>query len=206
MPKIVDRAQKQEEILEAAGRIFARDGFQGATLQAIANEAGVGKATLYYYFDSKRDIVRALLEQERLTLEEVLNRSLLGANPGIEELERYAIARLTHVRDRIRGAQISDENLKELLPVFWSERQVLHHLLEERLRLILQRGVDAHALAVEDVELTARVIDVAMRSLLLEFYRRDDPDLLLRAARILIKCLRGRILPGGCSTTTASTH
>lgn len=195
MPKVVDRQQKQTEILEAAARIFARDGFQGATLQAIAAEAGVGKATLYYYFEGKRDIVRALLDQERIAFEEALNRALAGAKPGIDELERYVVARLTHVRDRVRGSNVSDDNLRDLIPVFWAERRVLYDLMEHRLRRILKRGVDAGALVIEDIDLTARVLDVSMRGLLLEFYRRDDPDLLLRAAQVLISFLQGRILP-----------
>ncbi len=50
-------------ILEAAGRIFAEQGLSGARTDAIAAEAGVNKALLYYYFKSKEDIYHAVLDE-----------------------------------------------------------------------------------------------------------------------------------------------
>ena len=49
-------------ILEAAERIFAEEGLEGARTDAIAAAAGVNKALLYYYFRSKDDLYRAVLE------------------------------------------------------------------------------------------------------------------------------------------------
>ena len=49
-------------ILEAAERIFADEGLEGARTDAIAAAAGVNKALLYYYFRSKEELYRAVLE------------------------------------------------------------------------------------------------------------------------------------------------
>ena len=49
-------------ILEAARRVFGRDGLDGASLRAIALEAGYTPAALYFHFDSKEAIYGALLE------------------------------------------------------------------------------------------------------------------------------------------------
>ncbi len=57
-------AGSRASILEAAGRIFAGQGLSGARTDAIATEAGVNKALLYYYFKSKEDIYRAVLEEQ----------------------------------------------------------------------------------------------------------------------------------------------
>lgn len=57
-------ASSRASILEAAGRIFAGQGLSGARTDAIATEAGVNKALLYYYFKSKEDIYRAVLEEQ----------------------------------------------------------------------------------------------------------------------------------------------
>ena len=48
-------------ILGAGERVFARAGFNGATMAAIADEAGLPKANLHYYFGSKLDLYRAVL-------------------------------------------------------------------------------------------------------------------------------------------------
>ena len=57
-------ADSRASILEAAGRIFAEQGLSGARTDAIAAEAGVNKALLYYYFKSKENIYRAVLEEQ----------------------------------------------------------------------------------------------------------------------------------------------
>jgi TetR/AcrR family transcriptional regulator len=56
-------AESRASILEAAGRIFARQGLSGARTEAIAAEAGVNKALLYYYFKSKEDLYWAVLDE-----------------------------------------------------------------------------------------------------------------------------------------------
>lgn len=50
-------------ILEAAEKVFARAGFAGATMTAIATEAGLPKANVHYYFGSKKELYRAVLDQ-----------------------------------------------------------------------------------------------------------------------------------------------
>jgi TetR/AcrR family transcriptional regulator len=57
------RADSRTTILDAAGRIFAEHGLSGARTDAIAAEAGVNKALLYYYFKSKEDIYWAVLDE-----------------------------------------------------------------------------------------------------------------------------------------------
>ncbi len=58
----VKHGEKRREILDAAARCFARDGFRGATISAICAEAGISPGHLYHYFASKEEIVRAMSE------------------------------------------------------------------------------------------------------------------------------------------------
>ncbi|MEL7343497.1 MAG: TetR/AcrR family transcriptional regulator [Pseudomonadota bacterium] len=46
--------RKVEQVLQGAAKVFLRDGFEGASVDDIAREAGVSKATLYSYFADKR--------------------------------------------------------------------------------------------------------------------------------------------------------
>lgn len=55
-------AETRAAILGAAERIFADGGLEGARMEAIATEAGVNKALLYYYFRSKEELYGAILE------------------------------------------------------------------------------------------------------------------------------------------------
>ena len=56
----VQAAETQRQILEAAQRLFERDGYAATTVAAIATEAGVATKTVYLAFESKSGVLRAL--------------------------------------------------------------------------------------------------------------------------------------------------
>ena len=58
--------RNEERILDAAQEVFATYGYQGATIDEVANRAGISKPNLHYYFKRKRDLYLAVL---RRTLE-----------------------------------------------------------------------------------------------------------------------------------------
>jgi len=55
------KEERYEAILQAALRIFAAKGLQEATMDEIAQAAGLGKGTIYYYFSSKEALIEELL-------------------------------------------------------------------------------------------------------------------------------------------------
>jgi AcrR family transcriptional regulator len=57
------RAERREQILDAATRAFARTGFAATGLEDVAAEAGVTHVILYRHFDSKGDLYRAVLDR-----------------------------------------------------------------------------------------------------------------------------------------------
>lgn len=56
MPKIVDKEAKRRELIAAAAKVFARDGYEKTRMADVASTADVGKGTLYEYFPSKEDL------------------------------------------------------------------------------------------------------------------------------------------------------
>jgi AcrR family transcriptional regulator len=70
MPRATDRlsreekkAMTREKLLDAAATVFARKGFNGASLDDVAEEAGLTKGAVYSNFESKDDLIQTLLEQ-----------------------------------------------------------------------------------------------------------------------------------------------
>ena len=59
-PKTRIQREKQDIILDAALNIFSLHGFRGATIDQIAEAAGMSKPNLLYYFASKEEIHRRL--------------------------------------------------------------------------------------------------------------------------------------------------
>lgn len=61
LTRVESRAQTRQHVLDAARQVFARSGFGGATIDAIAAEAGYTKGAVYSNFDSKEAIFLELL-------------------------------------------------------------------------------------------------------------------------------------------------
>ena len=59
--QLKERKMRQDLILLGALKVFKDRGLEGATMDEIANASGFGKATLYYYFKSKEDVLSAIL-------------------------------------------------------------------------------------------------------------------------------------------------
>ena len=56
--------RRRPEVLDAALKLFLKGGYDGTSMQAVANEAGVTKPVVYACFDSKDELFRALLRRE----------------------------------------------------------------------------------------------------------------------------------------------
>ena len=70
--QLEERKLRQERILSSALEVFKINGLDGATMDSIAEKAGFGKATLYYYFSSKEEVFLGIMEEGWKSLMESL--------------------------------------------------------------------------------------------------------------------------------------
>lgn len=82
--------ETRERLLEVAEKEFARYGYAGAHLQSIAEQIGVQKTALYYYFDSKGALWTAVIQGMLAAFERALVESLSKGGSHRERLERLA--------------------------------------------------------------------------------------------------------------------
>ena len=70
------RAETRKDLLDAAARVFAREGLRGASVEAVSEEAGYSRGALYSNFENKEDLFLALwkerIERRRRELREVM--------------------------------------------------------------------------------------------------------------------------------------
>jgi AcrR family transcriptional regulator len=59
-PKVIE--DRRDQIIDAAMQVFAQKGFTRATNKDIAREAGITPGLIYYYFDSREDLLKAIIE------------------------------------------------------------------------------------------------------------------------------------------------
>ena len=79
----------RRRILEAAERVFSRDGFQGATTREIAREAQVNEVTLFRHFRTRDDLLRETILYRTISPEELLNSKASWKRDLPRQLEEY---------------------------------------------------------------------------------------------------------------------
>ncbi|HTS73794.1 MAG TPA: TetR family transcriptional regulator [Gaiellaceae bacterium] len=76
------------EILEAACRVVVREGAHGLRMAAVAQEAGVSKALVHYYFANRRELLRNAFSWADERWDTALDAELAHAGTGAAQLER----------------------------------------------------------------------------------------------------------------------
>ena len=85
---------REDAIVDAVNRLLAEKGFDLMTVDEVANEVGIAKASLYKHFDSKEALAAAAMK--RLLARSLAQLDVIAAQPGLEPLGRLkAVARWT---------------------------------------------------------------------------------------------------------------
>jgi AcrR family transcriptional regulator len=124
------KAETRARLLEAAARVYARRGFNGATLEEVAAEAGFTKGAVYGHFGSKENLLLALME-EHLTQQIT------------EQVELFDRERLTWERPLAGSARWMEEVETEPDPFRLFVELWVYAQRDERLRLRLADGLEA---------------------------------------------------------------
>jgi AcrR family transcriptional regulator len=95
------RQKSRDRILRAAVRLFSRRGFDGTSVRAIADAAGVAQGLLYAHFDSKEGLLIALMDASVFDVEQTLNQADQEptAQGFVSRLLRAAVLLLDEHRD-----------------------------------------------------------------------------------------------------------
>jgi len=123
-------------ILSGAERVFARAGFQGATMAQIAEEAGVPKPNLHYYFGNKRDLYRAVLNRVLHDWLDPIDVITADAEPRVA-LETYIRRKMALAFERPDASRVFANELLHGAPVVGELlRSDLRDIVLEKSRVI----------------------------------------------------------------------
>ena len=107
MTKHQSRDVRREQILNAALKLFVTGGYEDTTVEAVAKEAGLSKGSIYWYFDSKLEILFELTDRYVAESQSEVIRMAAADRYGTEAL--YKSHRELHQRDE------KDPNREKLL-------------------------------------------------------------------------------------------
>ncbi len=87
-----EKARRRETILKAAEKLYIKHGFDRLTMDKVAEEAELNKATIYLYFKNKSDLFHGLVNKGLLLLHNKIRRHVETANTGLEKIIAVAKA------------------------------------------------------------------------------------------------------------------
>lgn len=165
---------RQDEVYAVAARLFATQGYHATRIQDIADELGILKGSLYYYFSSKEDLLARVTEGY---VEEIYGAIEAIVNTGYSPVQKLTLAIDEHLRLYQENAYIYAIFTQENLTTIDHDTAVaVDNLNKQYVRLwaqILQEGVEQDDFRADlDTTIIARAI-LGMCNHILFWY---DPD------------------------------
>jgi AcrR family transcriptional regulator len=96
----------RERILAAASEIFARAGYRNADLQDVADVLGIGKASVYRRFPTKRDLFLAAVDEGMRGLKRSVDEAIAGTDDPLEQIAHAVRAYLAFFDSEPRLAEL----------------------------------------------------------------------------------------------------
>ena len=132
MRVVKDAAERRNEILDVAERLFCSRGYDQTSTNDILAEIGIARGTLYYHFSSKEDILYAMIDR---ILDEIVRRAsqiaLDGSIPVLERMTQTILAsnvdtktgdmileQMHKPQNALMHAKMQERLLKQLIPLF----------------------------------------------------------------------------------------
>jgi TetR/AcrR family transcriptional regulator, cholesterol catabolism regulator len=164
-----DRAEKREELIGAARRLFIEDGFEATSMAHLARTAGVAPNTIYWYFEDKDAVLIAVLEA---AVAEALAGYAEIVNEPLEHQVRWSVDQLMQLRKLISALHARLERS----PALNAWHTTFHHNTEALLRAALQQ----HGATEQDLDAETRIWVFTVEGLLTHQLPDDEQDAICR--------------------------
>lgn len=165
---------KREAILRVASRLLNLKGYAGMSLTDIANELGLRNAALYYYYESKADLVFACFKRGQNIVSEAIQFAEQNSTNGLDAIECYV---------RVMGQRLREEGeIPTLQGLFAVEEKHLHAIMKaaliqvERIANLIRRGIEDKSIRECDVLLTTAMLSSALRALPPRYSATDESE------------------------------
>jgi TetR/AcrR family fatty acid metabolism transcriptional regulator len=109
----VKATDKHHKIIQAAVKIFARNGFFNSRISEIAKEANVADGTIYLYFNNKYDILISLFEEEMGKIITNMREELAKEENPLQQLEIFARVHLKIVEENRELAEVLQVEIRQ---------------------------------------------------------------------------------------------
>jgi len=160
---------RREAILEAARTVFARKGYSSTGVEDIAEQAGIGKGTLYLYFPSKEQIYLAALLEEARKLDAQSREAMSAAEGWLDKLRAFVEVRLRYFDEHQDFMRIYMTEFRTMCLLGKPAHAELHRLTERcesQLAQMLAAAAGRGEIRDIDPELAALTVSDMIRGLM----------------------------------------
>ena len=164
--------QRVNRILEAATGVIAQDGYQKASMRAIAGAAGVSLAGLYHYFDSKQRMLFVIQFRSFSSLLSNLQEKLHGVDDPVEQLRVMVKAHVSYFAANMDALKVCSHELDSLTGSDYQETRRIRREYYDLTRGIVDRLLQTSA---PDSSLDSGIATMSLFGTLNWLYRWYDP-------------------------------
>lgn len=186
--------RRQQEILDAAARIFAEKGYSDATTKEIAEAVDLAEGTLYHYYHGKGEILVAILQEITKDVQQIIQQAdHLESRQDVVDLVadayRVLTSRLAFTRTLFIEAWLDDDVFQDVL---FERLQHLHQDIQGFIKKRIAQGVFRPV----DPELTASMLISLCVVPVIPVMRGVQPPPTARGCRILAQSMTDLVFDG----------
>jgi TetR/AcrR family transcriptional repressor of mexJK operon len=163
--------EKVKIILQAARKRFAHYGFSKVTMDEIAGDVELGKASLYYYFPTKEELFKAVISQEQTEFIKKVEVLLQKSIPVREKLEEYVEIRLTFSRELANLGTLNIHSVLDYKSIFRKLSEDLEQQESKLLKIIIDEGKNSGEFRKDLPDDLTKVFIHVLQGLKLRFIR-----------------------------------
>lgn len=153
-----EQQRRRREIIEVATRLFFEHGFNETSMRAIASAAGMGKSTLYDYFENKDEILVAYFENEIQAITQAAQAAARENLPADKKLRRIMEEHLDYLLANKNFFMKMSLESQRLNLQCQKRLAVARHAFQDMVRDLIEAGIREGCFRPVDSMLTMRVI------------------------------------------------
>ena len=154
---------KPQQIIEAAIRVFARNGYYNSRVSYIAREAGIASGTIYLYFKTKEEILVTLFREKMAAFVAQLRREIAGEPEPVAKIRRLVGVHFSVLEQSPALAEVVQVELRQGHKFFRGASAHEVSAYFELIGSVLEEGVAAGAFHAElPVKVATKVLFGAM--------------------------------------------
>jgi AcrR family transcriptional regulator len=201
-----DKKARENAILDAAEQLFSRKDYHDATLDEIAQAAGLSKGTIYLYFENKIDVFLSTVERKLWQMGEIIRKAVADCDDAVAAIKRLIADELKFFNDNAEffkvlcaqrtniqlRVEISDDKIHErIMPIMFNNVNTVAECI--------QRGQKAGLFQQVNPKETAFMLSSLIHTcVFLQIIEADESKNLLDKAELVSKIFLEGLLVREC--------